>query len=382
LDINATISFDDECVDQVWSYDGAWHSHESLLAKGSGFWIKANQKCNLPAFTEPLQSKQWSIFDTNASINLKSYYGKYSGKGVKVAIIDDSIDISHEDLPDMSSYKVANIKSYHYHGTAVTGIISAQINNKGILGIAPDAEILFIMMKSHNTNSEYIELFEYARTWGADVINCSWGTYDVSESVKEKIISMDIPIVFATGNDNKDIASDESGIKEVISVGATNDSNNRAYYSNYGNEIDILAPGGLASNGIATLDPMGSNGRSDDNYIGQSDIYTFAGTSASAPIVTAVIALMLEANPNLSREDIEYILQQTATKIGYLEYDENGHNIYYGYGKLHADKAIDMAQSYVSSRSVLNFVNNNVVEYNLTNIKSEDLNQTKKVDFR
>jgi subtilisin family serine protease len=388
LDTDSSQTFDQECVEITWSYHNkTWEHNPQKLDQGMGFWLKATSKCDLPAYTEPLQIQQWSLFDANAGINLEKYYEKYSGKGVKVAIIDDSIDDTHEDLPDMTVLNQIVQKSSNYHGTAVSGIIAAQSNNVGIRGIAPDAEYLFVKMKPRNTDDEYIALFEQVKEWGADVVNCSWGTNNVGDGVKQKIIQLStnerdgkgMAIVFATGNEQIDIIHDESGIDEVIAVGATNSENERSYYSNYGTAIDILAPGGLPSNGITTLDPMGSYGRNEGNYIENIDLFNFSGTSASAPIITGVIALMLEANSELTRDDIEYILHESADKIGDVEYDSNGHNIYYGYGKINADKAIEMAESFMITRElrVLKSVSQISVQYDFNTT-----NQIKEVDFR
>ena len=294
--------------------------------------------------------------DENASINSADLLHHYTGKGIKVAVIDDGLDVYHEDLKEaiVSTYD-QNTNSTNVlpsndqkHGTAVTGIIGARSNNIGIKGVASDAEIIFIKYKEYSTDSETIELFDKAVELGADVINCSWGTYDVSEAVKDKIVDLannarggrGMAIVFACGNDNEDMENDESNIKEVISVGATNRYNNRASYSNYGKNLDILAPGGEYI-GITTTDI-----RADDGYVnGDYDFYDssnpFAGTSASAPIVTGIIALMLEKNPNLTRVEIENILKESADKIGNMEYID-GRNDYYGYGKVNLYKAMQM----------------------------------------
>ena len=196
------------------------------------------------------------------------------------------------------------------------------------------------------SDSETIELFNKAQEFGADIINCSWGTYNVSQSVKEKIVDLatngrngkGIIIVFAVGNDNRNMGNDESAIPEVIAVGSTNKDNLRTWYSNYGKNLDVMAPGGYEM-GITTLDPMGNNGIASiiDNYLLYNDSNSFIGTSASAPIVSGIIALMLEKNPNLTRIDIENILKNNSDKIGNLQY-ENDRNNYYGYGKINLTK--------------------------------------------
>lgn len=296
--------------------------------------------------------------DENAHIHVENLLRSYNGKGINIAIIDDGLDTTHEDLEGAvtksydivtKSTNVAHVNSRGYHGTAVTGIIGARKNDIGIQGIASGAELIFLKHREGMSDSETIELFNKAQEFGADIINCSWGTYDVSLAVKEKIQDLATNgrngkgtiIVFATGNDDQEMGNDESSIPEVIAVGATDKDNLRAWYSNYGVNLDIVAPGGYTM-GITTLDPMGYNGISsmDENYLLYDDPESFIGTSAAAPIVTGVIALMLEKNPNLTRVEIENILKENSDKIGNVPY-EDGRNDYYGYGKLNVRQIFD-----------------------------------------
>jgi subtilisin family serine protease len=317
---------------------------------------------NMSLEGEPYYWQQWYLhyestffaqnkINPNAHINAGNILQTHGGAGVKIAIIDDGLDVTHEDLEgaiintyDMltQSTNVSHGTSLGFHGTAVTGIIGARVNNKGIHGIASGSSIIFLKYKEFMSESETIELFTRADAFGADIINCSWGTNDVSQPVKEKIQDLAINgrggkgtiIVFAAGNSNKDTGNDESSIPEVISVGAIDKDNLRSWYSNYGIHLDVMAPGG-AEIGITTLDDMYQDGLAsrDENYFLYNDLHRFVGTSASAPIVSGVIALILEQKPNASREEIDVMLQQSSDKIGNLPY-VNGRNDFYGYGKI------------------------------------------------
>ncbi len=297
--------------------------------------------------------------DENASIHAGGLLQKYTGKGVTIAIIDDGLDVLHQELNSSivatyditsKSTNVSHTRYGDYHGTAVTGIIASQLNGRGIVGLARESKIIFLKHKLGMSDSETIELFNKAEELGADIINCSWGTYDVSSAVKESIQELalngrdgkGVIIVFATGNDGQDMGNDESSIPEVISVGSSDKENLRAWYSNYGAELDVLAPGGYDI-GITTLDPTGSNGVAtlEEDYLLGTDGNSFIGTSASAPIVTSIIALMLEKNPNLTRLEIEKALKNNSDKIGNVEYVD-GFNKYYGSGKINASKLLNL----------------------------------------
>ena len=319
---------------------------------------------------EPYYYEQWYLdrnesfyvqndIDTDAYIHAGNALQHYTGKNITIAIIDDGLDVTHEEINTsiIATYDITtgtidvsqNSKHAH-HGTAVTGIIAADINGKGITGIANKSKIIFLKYKENMSDSETIELFNKAAELGADIINCSWGTYNVSPAVKEVIQDLakngrngkGIMIVFAVGNGNRDMGNDESAIPEVVAVGSTDRSNARSWYSDYGKELDIMAPGG-SEVGIATIDPMGENGMGviDENYLLATDPNFFIGTSASAPIITGTIALMLEKESNLTRIMIDERLKNKSDKIGDMEYVD-GWNRYYGYGKVNLDQLLEI----------------------------------------
>ena len=122
---------------------------------------------------------------------------------------------------------------------------------------------------------------------------------------------------------------------EVISVGASTDVDRRAAYSQYGPELDFVAPSSGGWHGIVTTDRTGTNG-----YNTKSDYFNdFGGTSAASPLAAGVGALLLSSNPGLSSEDLRQLLRQTCDRIGVDSYVE-GRNDLYGYGRLNAARAL------------------------------------------
>jgi len=333
------------------------------------FLIGCERSDSSSVVNEPYYYQQWSInydadfyhsnsIEIDAHIHAGELLKSYRGSGIRIAVIDNGLDTNHEDFSgaivetydlETGGRDVSHTFAEDTHGTSVTGVAVARINAKGIAGVASEAQLIFLKFQPSMSDSEVIELFNKAEEFGADVINCSWGSGDVSQSVRETIVDLanngrngrGISIVFASGNNDADMGNDESAIPEVISVGATDSENLRALYSDYGENLDIVAPGGYWL-GITTLDNSGSNGVAtiDEDYILYDDSNGYTGTSMSAPIVSGVIALMLEKNPNLTRVEIENILKNSADKIGEYSY-EDGKNDYYGYGKVNLTKIMN-----------------------------------------
>jgi len=279
---------------------------------------------------------------------------------VKVAVIDDGAQPTHEDLKDniILTYNADNGSSIIYvqlphgsHGNTCGGFIVAPLNGKGIVGVAPESKLIAIRQNELD-DAKTIEAFEYAKNNGAKVISCSWGSNDVSEilvSQLKKMYDAGITVVFASGNEGRtldiDNVNDESEVEWVIGIGASTENNDVSSYSNYGKNIDLIAPGGdtLLSSGILGLDDMGTNG-GYKQYNLVNNNYSFTdGTSFSTPVTAGVIALMYSINPNITPKEVRDILIQTADKVGGssdASYDANGFDRRRAYGKINASKAV------------------------------------------
>jgi subtilisin family serine protease len=219
--------------------------------------------------------------------------------------------------------------------------------------------------------------FKWAVDHGADIISCSWGPEDGDWSNPNDPIhttQVDLPdstrlamdyavlngrngkgciITFAAGNGNEDIKYDGyASYEKVVAVAACNDTNMRSVYSDYGSSVWCSFPSsdfGYApfnhpeslTKGIYTTDRMGASG-----YNANGD-YTddFGGTSSACPGVAGTVALVLSVNPELTCQQIKDILKETSVKIDPVigKYDAQGHSVYYGYGKVDAEKAVKKA---------------------------------------
>lgn len=316
------------------------------------------------------------LIDDNAHINVAPAWSltkgkKINGEKIRVAIIDEDFEVNHPDLKGKiyRTYNVMNdsgnitatSSEKFSHGTAIAGFVASDF-----LGVAPDVELILININLSDSIEEsyYIKAFDYAKKHGASVINCSWGGESLSQSLAIKLKEMyesNINVIFASGNGSNGTGisldsniDEESESPYVLAIGATSVLNDRALYSNYGSNVDLLAPGGGGKNyykgggellGILALDSMGTAGV--NNTFGYaSNNYTFtAGTSFSAPLVSGTIALMLAVNPNLTPSQIRTILINTAQKVGgnIAKYDANGFDKLRAYGKVDTGKAVEAA---------------------------------------
>ena len=315
--------------------------------------------------------------DDNAHINLSAAWNTTTGKksnaeAIKVAIIDEGFEVSHPEIKDQifATYNVmtgttdvSNTSTSTFsHGTAVAGVIASKY-----LGVAPEAQLILINIdllddyqsSSTLTEADLITAFQKAVDLGAQVINCSWGGGTVSGILSAKIQELkdnNITVVFSAGNDSSNLDSDgttdESELSSVIGVGASSVENDITSYSNYGSQIDLIAPAGGNTTdgllGVLSLDLTGTNGINTSTQLGLVNYnYSFVqGTSFSAPTVSGVVALLLAAKPTLTANEIRQILIDTADKVGTsngADYSVNNFDVKRAYGKINAGNAMTEA---------------------------------------
>lgn len=301
-------------------------------------------------------SKQWNINGTN-SINLNYNLIQEYGKGVTLGLIDQGIEGNHPDLnlPNgLISFDLV-IGTHDYinniygpHGTACAGIIAAKTNNsKGIAGIAPNVKLISYchpLQESPNAIQQLANGLSQAAE-SCDVLSCSWGGNALVSSLIEDALKYyafnwgrkgkGTVVVFSTGNDNTNVNFPANCNEKILTVGSINSSGKRSSFSNYGNALDVVAPG----EAIPTLDLLGKDGYSSSEYC-----FDFQGTSASCPHVAAVAALVLSANPNLKGVEVNEIIEKTAKKLkgySFSQSKENGSwNNEVGYGLIDAEAAV------------------------------------------
>ena len=273
---------------------------------------------------QPLQQPSWGytrIGAGEANIN-------YKGTGIKVGIIDSGISVKHPDLTVVGGVNTINPrKSYdddHGHGSHVAGIVAALDNNIGVIGVAPEAQLYAIKVLDRRASgflSDVIEGLQWAIENHMQVVNMSLGTASDVQSYHDAIITVynaGITIVAAAGNDGETDGKIYYPAKypETIAVSATDNTDDLAYFSSYGEEVDLAAPG----------QAINSTWKGEDYHIG-------SGTSMATPHVAGTVALIL-ADSNLkcdtdldescSPTEVKTRLEATAEWLIELTSDEQG----------------------------------------------------------
>jgi len=318
----------------------------------------------------------WKILDNHQK--------DWGAKHISIAVIDGGFDLSHPDLKD----KIVAKKDFDYgsldyqgtepfelfsesshiihqdtifsngdHGTSCAGIALAASNKVGIVGAAPNARFIPIILKlNFNVRRKLREALQFAMDAGADIISCSLGSfnqkipYDMYRAIQECATNgrngKGCVICFAIGNGYQFLRPGAIATHpDIIAIGATTSEDELAPYSNRSKNLSVVAPGGfenaikMVTADVGTL----SNGMAAGKGPIATPYYRMnaAGTSFACPLVAGVTALILEANPDLTAKQVKAILQDTANKIGDpRDYHKNGHSTKYGYGRVNAANAV------------------------------------------
>ena len=362
---------------------------------------------------DPLYENQWYL-DNNGQnngtsgidINPNYVWETYNGDEINIAIIDDGLDYNN---PDLSPNFLSSL-SYDYcdddgdvmpldsdddgiidwHGTAVAGVASAKGNNNlGVTGVSYNSNLIGVRLIAKDCATELASDRMVARALNheldvVDIYTNSWGPESIG-SVLGEIGPLALNAlengtsngrnglgsiyVWSAGNghqngdnSNKDAYANS---RYTIAVGATNWKGELTGYSEFGSNVLVVAPSSpLLSDSnytgndpaIFSTDVSGIAGRNSTDYLND-----MGGTSASTPMVSGVIALMLEANPNLTWRDVQHILVRTSKKIDssnegwFTTYIGRDYNHAYGYGLIDAENAVNLAKEWENYSANIDF---------------------------
>lgn len=300
----------------------------SALLK-DGMEVDLNYRMGVPTMLHPDLWQSGNLTAFNAGVleflGVPSGEARLSwGKGVKIAILDTGW-LPHGSLEGTSIREIDLIGGsregeYAAHGTAVAGLVSS--TNPFAPGIAPGSELLAVRVLDGEGRGDAFTLAEailVAVENGAQVINMSLGGYGDSQVLREAVqyaVSEGVVLVAASGNDGLNQLTYPAAYPSVIGVTAVDASGNRAGFSNFGDGVDVAAPGYQIH---ALWD--------DDEYI------YFNGTSASAPLVAGMAARILESGLADDPAAVQDLLRAQANDTGLP-----GDDPQYGAGVLNAER--------------------------------------------
>jgi thermitase len=257
---------------------------------------------------------------------------------VTIAIVDTGVDLTHPDFSCpgklTAGWDFVNNDSDpsddYGHGTHVAGIAAACTNNStGVAGVSWGARIMPVKVLGSSGSGSVDNVAQgiiYAADNKAQVINMSLGGYGLEndQTFINAIVyaySKGCLLVAAGGNGGISTPMYPAAYTHVIAVAATDSSDNRAGFSNYGSYIDVAAPGVS----IYSTERYGSYGYMD-------------GTSVATPFVSGLAALVWFANPSLTNDQVENIIESTADDLY-----PPGRDDYFGWGRINAATAVQMA---------------------------------------
>ncbi len=322
---------------------------------------------------------QYTVSDTDYNrqtyldyLNMSNVWNKTKGKGITVAVIDTGIDTDHPEFAGRISEYSYNasedkiVKDYvladgscdwslvedeQGHGTAVAGVIAASMDGNGVVGIAPQVNIIVIKAECNESGtfkrtSDLVFGLYYAIERDVAVVNMSFGTTDPNNPFAEPAqlaFDSDVICVAAAGNGATAQLHYPAADENVFGIGAlAQDSWELATYSNYGENVDFVAPGTV----YTTL--MGGG------YGGMN------GTSFASPITAGVLALYMSQNKYAEFNTVEELLYASCYDLGDL-----GPDWYYGYG------ALDVSALILEERGTVTF-----------NMMTDELENTEQVFIR
>jgi subtilisin family serine protease/subtilisin-like proprotein convertase family protein len=347
---------------------------------------------------DPLFANQWHLANEGQGIKMNASWDVATGKGINVTVVDDGLEVAHEDLAG-NAYPLASKNHRNFnegdpddptpskpdqnHGTNCGGLIAGVgFNNVGVIGVAPEARLMGLRLIAGNAAEDATGT---AMTWQPNglvthVSSNSWGPADDGKTdgkwsslqaagVEQAATTYrdGLGTVFAVSGGNGRGNGDDSSYDHfassrfTIGVGAVNREGKPSSYSEAGINIAVSAYGGefdpgtvtwtTNNSGDAAMASLKQKFPASQAPVNYSD--AFNGTSAAAPQVSGAAALLLQRNPRLSYRDVKEILIRTATKTGLSDGDEfrtNGggvsfsHN--FGAGVINVSAALDLAEGF------------------------------------
>ncbi|MBQ8249812.1 MAG: S8 family serine peptidase [Clostridia bacterium] len=260
---------------------------------------------------------QLKMINASAAWELESY-----GNDIKVAVIDSGCHAHDELVDNLLEGKnyidgTTDVSDNQGHGTHVSGIIAAQMDNVGVVGVAPKAKIVplkcFETGKSTNVDALLQAIYEAVDVYGCKIINMSWGAAvnipDLQEAI-EYAAGKGVILIASVGNDNSVDLRYPAAYDCVVGVGSVDSSKVHSSFSQYNTSVTVVAPGEDVPSTYKT-----------GGYANMS------GTSQAAPMVSGMAALALSMDEDMTSAEFRELLTNSTEDLG-----DEGYDVKYGYG--------------------------------------------------
>ena len=376
-------------------------AQSSLVRYAGPDWCQLHPAINAVEPNDEYFENQWHLARIGAPDGWELSTGDPS---IVIAILDGGCHLAHEDLAPqyvpqddwcdlvLDTDGAEEPEDWDGHGTCCAGVAAAASDNDelGVAGVAWRCRIMPIRMMVEGWGWErwVIRALGWARWHGADVVNMSWTWDGIRDSINlnlDTLHSAGIVLVATTGNDDISSIGYPASHPPVIAVGATNQDDERVsptstdqcwWGSQWGPELSVMAPGvSIWTTDIYDDDCEGYNidgepwtlTEEEQPCLGPEGTYTypttgdtlgrycayFGGTSAAAPQVAGLAALLRSLYPSLSNDEVRLIIEKTAEKVGGYTYaydpdhPSSTWNEEMGYGRINVYRALDFADVYI-----------------------------------
>ncbi len=341
-------AFPDPIMHTFWKPNDTYYNHQWNFRKTNFIFVEQGWDITQGGDTSVIIG----ILDTGGS------YEEYAvPSGETTTVVGDTYHLydDYRNTRFVPGYDFVNSDSHpndnNGHGTNIQGIIGESTNNSyGCAGIAFNTKIMPVKVmdyKGSGYSSDAADGIKFAADNGAKVINMSFGYNGLPDIQIENALDYaykqkDVVLVAAAGNDNDSVVYYPAKSDSVIAVGAVDSLKNRASYSNYGTNLEVMAPGGDSPSGGWVLSedfqPYGYPNAGDKANIDSVGIWGYAGTSQATPHVAALAGLIRSVNPALTAPEVRDIIKNTATDLGTAGWDKET-----GYGLINFQAALTAA---------------------------------------